>query len=84
MPLACEHVLLQTRREMTVMALNHAYAGPHLYGQCVLTSDNCQDPHCGEGKCPNGRLPSPFKEPSRFAKSERLLSNQAIANSNVD
>ena len=35
MPLACKHVLLQSRREMTVMAINHADAGAHLYGQCV-------------------------------------------------
>ena len=35
MPLACEHVLLQTRCEMAVVALNHANACTHLYGQCV-------------------------------------------------
>ncbi len=35
MPLASEHVLLQTRRKVTVMAFNHANACAHLYGQCV-------------------------------------------------
>ena len=35
MPLACEHILLQTRREMAVMPLNHANACAHLHSQRV-------------------------------------------------
>jgi hypothetical protein len=34
-PLACDHIFLKSRREVTVVPFNHANAGAHLHSKSV-------------------------------------------------